>query len=81
MNKVLPYVQGGLGLRLRIPTANEGAVTLGPEIGFVPTITAPHGLQRRHDRPEAEGDVTQQNRPTLFCWVFKIDPLGSRNMS
>lgn len=42
MNKVLPYVQGGLGLRLRIPTANEGAVTLGPEIGFVPTIMAPY---------------------------------------
>ena len=41
-NKVLPYLQAGLGLRAKIPTAGGGAVALGPEVGFVPTLIAPY---------------------------------------
>lgn len=41
-NKVLPYLQAGLGLRAKIPTAGGGAVALGPEVGFVPTLVAPY---------------------------------------
>jgi len=42
VNVVLPYIQAGLSMRGRIPTSNGGAVALGPEIGFVPTILAPY---------------------------------------
>ena len=41
-NKVLPYIQAGLGMRGRIPTSNGGAVAIGPEIGLVATILAPY---------------------------------------
>lgn len=41
-NKVLPYIQAGLGMRGRIPTSTGGAVAIGPEIGLVPTILAPY---------------------------------------
>jgi hypothetical protein len=41
-NKVLPYIQAGLGLRGRIPMSNGGAIAIGPEVGFVPTILAPY---------------------------------------
>jgi hypothetical protein len=41
-NKVLPYLQVGLGLRGRITNARGGAMAIGPEIGFVPTILAPY---------------------------------------
>ncbi len=42
VNKVLPYIQGGLAMRARLPLASGAAVSIGPEIGFVPTILAPY---------------------------------------
>ena len=41
-NMVMPYIQAGLGLRGRIPMSNGGAIAIGPEFGFVPTILAPY---------------------------------------
>lgn len=42
VNIVLPYIQGGLSIRGRIPTQDGSSITIGPEIGFVPTILAPY---------------------------------------
>ena len=41
-NKVLPYVQGGLAMRLRFPLPGGATIGAAPEIGFVPTILAPY---------------------------------------
>jgi hypothetical protein len=41
-NKVLPYLQVGLGIRGRITNPKGGALAIGPEIGLVPTILAPY---------------------------------------
>ena len=40
-NMVLPYVQGGLGMRYRVPLPNGGDFYIMPEAGIVPTILAP----------------------------------------
>lgn len=42
VNKVLPYLQAGVGLRAKVPTAGGGAVAFGPEVGLVPTLLAPY---------------------------------------
>lgn len=41
-NQVLPYLQGGVGLRTKVPTAGGGAIAFGPEVGIVPTLLAPY---------------------------------------
>lgn len=41
-NKVLPYIQAGVGMRARVPLSSGGAFAVGPEIGIVPTILAPY---------------------------------------
>lgn len=40
-NQVLPYLQGGLGLRYRVPMNTGGEFYIMPEAGMVPAILAP----------------------------------------
>ncbi|MBM4368788.1 MAG: hypothetical protein FJ102_21420 [Deltaproteobacteria bacterium] len=40
-NQVLPYLQGGLGLRYRVPMSTGGEFYIMPEAGLVPAILAP----------------------------------------
>ncbi len=40
-NQVLPYIQGGLGLRYRVPVNTGGEFYIMPEAGIVPAILAP----------------------------------------
>lgn len=42
VNKVLPYLQAGVGMRAKVPTPGGGAIAFGPEIGIVPTLLAPY---------------------------------------
>lgn len=41
INQVLLYLQGGLGMRLRIPTGDGSEMFIMPEVGIVPAILAP----------------------------------------
>ena len=40
-NVVLPYLQAGLGMRLRIPMPGDSEFYVMPELGIVPAILAP----------------------------------------
>ncbi len=40
-NVVLPYIQGGLGMRYRIPLPDNSEFYIMPEAGLVPAILAP----------------------------------------